>query len=182
MNMLVIISPFAENTWLQYNISTTSRCTYAWSKVSDEESTFSVQVRFLCVITGTHTFWGIFCTYARFINEAPRLLWKVTICSDLIWYIHLYSPCNLWKHILCLDGIDSQWHYSFTKQPPNSCWSMLIHAWTDTIHAVFNGRIIGQTNVQETQFFKAGCWNDIWDLGEKSKTSGRCMLINYSWH
>lgn len=22
-------------------------------------------------------------------------------------YIHLYSPCNLWKHILCLDGIDS---------------------------------------------------------------------------
>lgn len=41
MNMLVI-SPFAENTWLRYNISTTSRCTYAWSKVSDEESTFSV--------------------------------------------------------------------------------------------------------------------------------------------
>lgn len=65
--------------------------------------------------------------------------------SDIYTFIAHVTCGNIfydWMELICF-----QWHCSFTKQPPNSCWSMLIHAWTDVIHAVFNGIIIGQTEM-----------------------------------
>lgn len=83
MNKLFIISPIWTKyllASLQYNISVTSRCAYAWSKRGAEHILTSRYIFInanLIVKTGACTFWGM---HARFINEAPES--QLTPCSS----------------------------------------------------------------------------------------------------
>lgn len=78
--------PFAQNTYLP--ACNTNRQplvnVHTWSKVCVGERAFSRQVQFLWMPTFAgklaQMFWGLFCTYAMFINEAPEM------GSNSIWH------------------------------------------------------------------------------------------------